>query len=262
MAGRTIWKGYIHFANVNIPVKLHPAVKEERIQFHLLHAPDNNRLAQQMVCAVENVPVAKEEQTRGYEVEKGTFVIVDPDELKAVDPEGSRMIEIKEFVKNEEIDPRFLERTYYLEADNSEKAYATLAEALKETDRAGVGTWVMRNRNYVGVLRSKGRSLRLTTLRFFDEVVPADDLELPKASVNEREISTGMMLIKEMSGSFDPDRYHNEYEKKLRGIIEAKARGEKIRIPHPKRVKATPSDELLKALQQSLKKSLKEKQKK
>jgi DNA end-binding protein Ku len=258
MAGKTIWKGYIHFSTVNIPVKLHTGVKEERIQFHLLHARDNNRLTQQMVCARENIPVASEEQTKGYEVEKGSFVVVDPDELKAADPEGTRMIEIKEFVKKEEIDPRFLERTYYLEADNSEKAYVTLAEALKDTGLAGLAEWAMRRRNYLGVLQAGDKTLRLTTMRYSDEVVPADTLELPSAPLHEREISTGMMLIKQMSGPFEPGRYRNEYEKKLRALIEAKARGEKIKTVRPKRMKATPSDELLKALKESLKKSLKE----
>jgi DNA end-binding protein Ku len=245
---------------VNIPVKLHTGVKEERIQFHLLHARDKNRVAQQMVCARENIPVPGEEQTKGYEVEKGTFVVVDPEELKAADPEGTRMIEIREFVRKADVDPRYLERTYYLEADNSEKAYVTLLGALKETGLAGIAEWTMRKRNYIGVLQAGEKTLRLTTMRFSDEVVPADSLDLPAARLNEREISTGMMLIKQMSGPFEPGRYRNEYEKKLRGLIEAKARGEKIKTVRPRRKKATAGDELLKALKQSLKKSLKERE--
>ena len=122
---------------------------------------------------------------------------------------------------------------------------------------AGLAEWTMRRRNYLGVLQAGDRTLRLTTMRYSDEVVAADTLELSSAPLNEREISTGMMLIKQMSGPFEPGRYRNEYEKKLRALIEAKARGEKIKTARHKRMKPTPSDELLKALRESLKKSLK-----
>ena len=117
MAGRAIWKGYIHFGSVDVPVKLHTAVKEDRIQFHLLHKRDHVRLKQQMVCAYEKVPVPMEEQTRGFELEDGKYILVDPEELEQTEPEDSRMIEVHEFVKTEEIDPLFLERVYYLEPE-------------------------------------------------------------------------------------------------------------------------------------------------
>ena len=117
MAGRAIWKGYIHVGGVDAPVKLHTAVKEERIQFHLLHKRDHIKLKQQMVCAYEKVPVPLEEQTRGFELEDGKYILVDPAELEQTEPEDSRMIEVHEFVKTEQIDPIFLDRVYYLEPD-------------------------------------------------------------------------------------------------------------------------------------------------
>ena len=117
MAGRAIWKGNIHFGDVDVPVKLHTAVKEERIQFHLLHRRDHVKLRQQMVCAYEKVPVPAEEQVKGFEVEEGKYILVDPAELEQTEPEDSRMIEVHEFVKTEQIDPVFLERVYYLEPD-------------------------------------------------------------------------------------------------------------------------------------------------
>ena len=105
MAGRAIWKGNIHFGAIDVPVKLHAAVKEERIQFHLLHRRDHAKLNQQMICAYEKVPVPAEEQARGFEVEEGQYLLVDPEELEQADPEASRMIEVHEFVKTEQIDP-------------------------------------------------------------------------------------------------------------------------------------------------------------
>jgi len=115
--GATIWKGTIHFGETDVAVKLHAAVKEERIQFHLLHRPDQARLRQQMVCAYEKQPVPGEEQTKGFEVEGGKYIIVDPDELEQTAPESSRVIEVHEFVKTGQIDSLFLDRFYYLEPD-------------------------------------------------------------------------------------------------------------------------------------------------
>src|SRR5512139_2553151 len=117
MAGATIWKGYIHFGDTNVPVKLHTAVREERIQFHLRHRRDRVRLRQQMVCAYEKQPVPAEEQCKGFEVEEGKYVIVDPAELEQTDPLDSRLIEVHEFVKTGQIDPLFFDRLYYLEPD-------------------------------------------------------------------------------------------------------------------------------------------------
>jgi len=115
VAGGTIWKGYIHFGDTNVPVKLHTAIKEERIQFHLLHRRDHVKLRQQMVCAYEKKPVPMEEQAKGFELEDGKYIIVDPSELEQTAPESSRTIEVHEFVKTEQIDPVFRDRVYYLE---------------------------------------------------------------------------------------------------------------------------------------------------
>src|SRR5512137_1735973 len=181
MAGATIWKGTIHFGDTDVPVKLHTAVKEERIQFHLLHKRDQVRVRQQMVCAYEKQPVPAEEQSKGFEVEDGKYIIVDPEELEQTAPESSRMIEVHEFVKTEQIDPIFLDHLYYLEPDIQDihgKGYNALAKALKELDVAGICTWVMRKRSYFGALQARGKMLRLNTLRYADEVIPAASLGL------------------------------------------------------------------------------------
>src|SRR5690242_20317814 len=130
MAGGTIWKGAIHFGDADVPVKLHSAVKEERIQFHLLHKRDGEKLHQQMICAYEKKPVPVEEQTKGFEVEEGKYIIIDPEELEQTAPEGSRMIEVHEFVKSGQIDPIFLGHVYYLEPDVDSEGYNALAAAL------------------------------------------------------------------------------------------------------------------------------------
>ncbi len=258
MAGATIWKGYIHFGDTDVPVKLHTAVKEERIQFHLLHRRDQVRLHQQMVCAYEKQPVPAEQQSKGFEVEDGKYVIVDPAELEQTTPESSRMIEVHEFVKTGQIDSIFLDRLYYLEPDIQDiqgKGYNALLKALKELDVAGICTWIMRKRSYFGALQARGKMLRLNTLRYADEVISVGSLELQDVPLSEKELKIGSELIEKMAAPFEPGKFENEHQKKLQEMIEKKARGEKIAVLIPRRLKPTESDQLLQALEASLKKA-------
>jgi len=254
MADRTIWKGNIHFGDVNLPVKLHIALREERIHFHLLHKRDHVKLRQQMVCAYEKKPVPVEEQAKGFELEEGKYIIVDPSELEQTAPESSRTIEVHEFVRTEQIDPVFRERVYYLEPDTSLKGYNALAGALKEMDLEGICTWTMRKRSYLGTLQISGKILRLNTLRYADEVISARSLELQKIPLSEKELKIGSDLINQLTGPFQPYKFKDEHEKKLGDLIDRKARGEKIAILRPRLLKPTASDKLLQALEASLKK--------
>jgi DNA end-binding protein Ku len=254
MAGRTIWKGYIHIRAFDVPVKLRTAVKEERIQFHLLHRRDHVKLKQQMVCAYEKVPVPLEEQARGLELPDGKYILVDPAELEQAEPEESRKIEIHEFVKSGQIDPIFLERAYYLEPDIHVKGYNALVGALGEMKVEGICTWTMRKRSYFGALQMRGKILHLNALRYADEVLPVQSIELPKVSVSEKELKIGRDLIHQLTAPFEPQKFENEHQKKLQQLIDRKARGEKIAIIRPRRLKPTTSDKLLQALEASLKK--------
>jgi len=255
MAGGTIWKGYIHFGDTDVPVKLHSAVREERIQFHLLHSRDHVRLRQQMICAYEKQPVPAEEQSKGFEVEEGKYLIVDPEELEQTASESSRMIEVHEFVRTEQIDPIFLDRVYYLEPDFHGAGYNALVEALKQRDVEGICTWTMRKRSYLGALQASGKILRLSTLRYADEVVSVESLGLQDVPVSEKELTIGSDLINKLTGPFEPRKFENEHQKKLQSLIEKKARGEKIAVLPPRRLKPTESDKLLQALEASLKKA-------
>jgi DNA end-binding protein Ku len=258
MAGATIWKGYIHFGDTDVAVKLHSAVREERIQFHLLHTRDQVRLRQQMVCALEKQPVPAEEQSKGFEVEEGKYLIMDPEELEQAVPESNRMIEIREFVKSEQIDPIFVDRVYYLEPDNTGiqgKGYGALVRALKDMDVEGICTWTMRKRSYFGALQASGKILRLKTLRYADEVIPAASLGLQDTALLEKELKIGVELIKQLSSPFEPQKFVNEHQKKLQEMIEKKARGENIAVLPPRRLQPTEADNLLQVLEASLKKA-------
>jgi DNA end-binding protein Ku len=254
VAGRALWKGFIHFGDTNVPVKLHTAVKENRLQFHLLHKRDRVRLQQQMICAYEKVPVPPAEQVRGFEVEEGQYILVDPAELEAIEPEATREIQVHEFVKAAQIDPIFMERTYYLEPDLVSKGYNALVELLQEMEINGICTWTMRKRSYFGALQASGKTLRLKTLRYADEVIPVASLNLQEFSVSEKELSIGSELINHLTVPFQPEKFTNEHQQKLQNLIDKKARGEKIVLLPSRPMKSTAPNKLLEALEASLKK--------
>ena len=254
MAGGTIWKGHIRFGDTDVAVNLHAAVKEERIQFHLLHRRDHVKLHQQMICAYEKIPVPTEAQSKGFEVEDGKYIIVDEEELEQTAPESSRMIEVHEFVKSGQIDPIFLDRVYYLEPDIHSEGYNGLVVALQEMGAEGICTWTMRKRSYLGALQACGKILRLNTLRYAEEVISVNALELQEIPLSERELKIGSDLINQMTTPFQPEKFANEHEKKLQKLLEKKARGEKIALLRPRLLKPTASDKLLQALEESLKK--------
>jgi DNA end-binding protein Ku len=211
-----------------------------------------------MVCAYEKRPVPAEEQTKGFEVEDGKYIIVDPEELEKTVPESNRMIEVHEFVKTAQIDPIFVDRVYYLEPDLSgiqRKGYSALVKAMQEMDVEGICTWTMRKRSYFGAMQASGKVLRLNTLRYADEVVSVKSLGLQDVALSEKELNIGSELIEKLTAPFDPRKFVNEHQKKLQDMIEQKARGEKIAVLAPRRLKPTESDELLQALEASLKKA-------
>jgi len=258
MARSTIWKGYIHFGETDVPVKLHSAVREERIQFHLLHTRDRARLRQQMICTLDKQPVPAEGQLKGFEVEDGKYIIVDPEELEGIVPEANRMIEVHEFVKTSQIAPLFVDRVYYLEPDTANiqgKGYLTLVSALQELDVAGICTWTMRKRSYFGAVQASGKVLRLNTLRYADEVVSAASLGLQEVPLSGRELEIGSELIDKLTAPFEPRKFEEEHQKKLQEMIEKKARGENIAVLSPRRLKPTEPDQLLQVLEASLKKA-------
>jgi DNA end-binding protein Ku len=255
MGSRSLWKASIHVGAIDVPVKLQTAVREERIAFHLLHKKDHVRLKQQMVCAYEKAPVPAEEQVKGFEVEEGKYVLIDPEDLDKVEAEDSRTIDVHEFVKAEEIDPLLRERVYYLQPDAQVKGYAALAAALEEMHMEGICTWTMRKRSYVGALHARGGILRLSTLRYADEVIPAASLELPDVPLSEQELKIGTDLVGQLTKPFQPQQFENEHQNRLQELIDKKARGEKIRTVRPRRAAATASDKLLATLKASLRKT-------
>jgi len=251
--GRAVYKAAVRFGGVGVPVKLYTALDDVRIHFRLLHDDDSMPLRQEMMCPVHEEPVPREHRVKGYEVGPDEFVVLEPDDLRDLRPESERTIEVLEFVGPDEVDARYCDRTYYLGPDGREKAYAALTAAVARAGRVGICRWVMRNRSYLGALSAGGSVLRLVTVRYGDEVVHVDDLDLPRrVSVREKERQTAEYLVAELGAPFEPESYRDEHAEAVRDLIRRKAEGEEITLVEPEEKAPTEDDELLETLEKSL----------
>lgn len=252
MSRRAIWKGVVSFGPINVPVKLYSAVEDKAVHFHLLHDADNVRLQQRMVCSLEDLPIAREHHRKGYEVEDGQFVVVSDEELEALEPESSRIIEILDFVPADQVDGRYYDRGYHLGSDGNEGAYRRLSETLADVPRVGICQWVMRRRAYLGVLRRSGPVISLVTMRYADEVTPVSQLALPPAEATKKELELAGYLVDEMTEPWNPSDWTNDFQERLMKLVQRKAHGEKPPRRRPVRPRASEPSELETLLSRSL----------
>jgi DNA end-binding protein Ku len=237
---------------VNVPVKLYPAVVDTRVHAHLIHDTDRQRLQQRMVCPAEDVAVDRDETVKGYEIADNEYVVVHPGELDILQPEASREIEVVEFVDAGRVDPRYLDRTYFLGPDDDEQMYVDLAAGLEKTKLAGMCRWVMRDQSYLGVLASREGLLSLVTHRYAGEIVSAEALEIRRAEPSLREKTIAHRLVEELEEPFQPEQYHDEYEARLQSLVDQKARGRQVALPRAWKPEPTREEDLVKVLEKSL----------
>lgn len=237
MAARAMWKGVVRFGDVEVPVKLYAAVEDRSVRFRLLHEADLVPVERRMLHAGTGREVPYEETRRGVET-GGGVVILDEDELDAIEPDPSRDIEILRFVPADALDHRWYVRPYWLGPDDSDAAYAALAAALDGRDLEGIARWTMRNVEYRGALRLRDGRLELVTLRHAGEVVPVEALEPPSGrepSDAEREMAG--RLVESLSGEWDPGAWSDDYRRRVLELVEAKAEGKVVAF-EPARRKA------------------------
>jgi DNA end-binding protein Ku len=255
-AARALWSGSINFGLISVPVKLYTAVRPKDVHFRMLHDQDLAPIRHRMECSADGKEVPREHMLRGYEIRKDQYIIISDEELEKAKPPRSKGIRIDEFVDPDDIDPILFERTYFLgPGKGGEKLYALLVKVLVKTKKAGVAQFVMRGTNYLGAIRVMDGTLRLNTMRFHDEVVPARDIEGSdlKVKLNDREVKMAQGLIDSLSGDFDPEQYKDEYTDRVMDLIERKARGEEVTVKPAEDLIATPNKNLLKVLQESIK---------
>jgi DNA end-binding protein Ku len=229
---RAIWSGSISFGLVNVPVKVFPAVKQQDLSFHQFQEGTNARIRNKRVSEKTGKEVPYDKIVKGYEVSKGQHVIIEPEELEAMQPEDTRTIDIEDFVELAEIDPIYYERTYWLAPDGkaAAKPYALLLKAMEDKQKVGIGKVVMRNKQYLAAIRPLDGALAMSTMLFSDEVVPRSELDGVKATgrPTDKEVKLAGQIVDSLSAEWKPERYHDTYREQVLELIERKAKGEEI----------------------------------
>ncbi|MGH9558154.1 MAG: Ku protein [Bryobacteraceae bacterium] len=246
-----VWKGHLTFGLVSFPVRLYSAARSESISFNQLHKSDNSRVKQVLYCQTEDKPIPRSEIVKGFEYEKDRYVVIEDEEVKKVAPETAKVMEILEFVKTGQIDPIYLETSYYMAPDEAgEKPYALLFEALNKTGYAGVAKIAMHNREHIAILRPGRNGVLMHTMYYTHEIRKVDEFRTDLSLVKEKELALATNLIEALAGEFEPEKYKDNYRENLLHMIEAKKRGQEVvATPEPRQAKVI---DILEALKESL----------
>ena len=252
----SVWKGHLTFGLVSFPIRLFSAARSETISFNLLHKEDHSRIRQVTYCQAEDKPVPRSDLVKGYEYEKDHYVVIEDEDIKKVAPKTAKVMEILEFVKADQVDPIYLESSYYMAPDEGgEKPYALLFQALRESSYYAVAKVAMHNREHIIVLRPGAKGILTHTMYYQDEIRQVDEFRTDTNLVKEKELAMAKMLITSLEADFEPQKYHDTYRDNLQKMIEAKIEG--------KKVVATPESHVAPVIDimEALKKSLAEKRK-
>lgn len=248
------WQGPISFGLIHIPVFLYRAASDRRVAFHQLHKSDGVRIKQKRVCPADGEEVPYADIVKGYEIEPGRYVVVEPEELDAIAPERSRAVELEKFVDIAEVDPLYYEDSYFvLPGEGAELPYALLREAMVAEKRAAVARLVIHQKEHLVVLWPRDDMLVLSTLHFADEVADPRQLDgdTPATARNRAELKAARQLISALSASFDINEYRDDYRERVLELIEAKAKGRRIAV-QPEVEERAPTADLMAALEKSL----------
>jgi DNA end-binding protein Ku len=254
-----IWSGAINFGLVTIPVKLFTAVRSDDLRFNFLHKTDKGRIFNERHCSVCDEKVEYADLVRGYEYEKGHYVTVSDEDLKAVRPEATQSVQIVEFVELDQINPMFFDTPYYLEPEKKGRhAYALLRDALIESKKVAIASVVIRSREHLAAVKPNGEALVLELMHFADELVDQGSFDFPALNekVADAEKKVAKLLIDTMSTEkFDPEQFHDKYKEDVLAMIEARANGEEIEAPEVHKPAATNVVNLMDVLQRSIEQS-------
>jgi len=247
----TVWKGHLTFGLVSLPIKLYSAARGETVSFNQLHKTDNSRIKQVTFCQAEDKPIPRSEIVKGFEYEKDKYVVIEDEEIKKVAPKTAKTMEILEFVKSDEVDPVYLESSYYLAPDEAgEKPYALLFEALRKTGYFGLAKVAMHNREHIVILRPGARGILMHTMYYADEIRAVEEFRTDTSAIREKELELATTLVESLAAPFAPEKYHDTYRENLKGLIQAKVEGrEVVETPAPQ---MAPVIDIMEALKRSL----------
>ncbi|NND75025.1 MAG: Ku protein [Ilumatobacter sp.] len=232
---RPVWSGTISFGLIAIPVKLFHAVRRQSVSFNQLDERNMARIRYRKVNAETGEEVSDAHIVKGYEIAKGRYVVVDPDELEPFMPAATKSVDLEEFVDLDEIDPVFFDTAYHLAPDGAPKPYVLLARAMEASGKVAIGRFVMRNKQYTAAIRAEDGRLVMSSLAYADEVVDPGDIEelegLDDVEVNDREVAMAESLVESLTADFEPHKYHDEYREQVMALIQMKADGEEFEVP-------------------------------
>lgn len=251
--GNSIWKGHIAFGLVAFPVKLHAAARSQAVSFNQLHQCDHSRVKQVLYCQAEGQPVPRNELVKGYEYEKDRYVVVEEGELAQISPRSSRVLEVLEFVPMAEVDPVYLDASYYVAPERAgEKPYTLLYEALRRSGQAALAQLTMHNREHLVLLRPGRFGLLVHTLFYRDEIRALEEFRTETEWVAPQELELAHLLVESLGAHFEPAKYKDSYRQNLRALIDAKVRGEELKLLDATEPAPPAVTDILEALRASL----------
>ena len=248
----TVWKGYVTFGLISIPIRLFTGSRNERVNFHMIHKKCGTRIKQQLYCPHDEQVVERSEIVKGYEINKGEFVLISDDDLKKVAPASSETMDILEFVRIADVDPIYFDASYYIVPEEpGRRAYSLLLETMRKTGYAAVAKVSMHQREHVVVIRPREQGLTLHTIYYPNEVRAVPEYtRIETTELKPQEVQLAEQLVKSLAGDFDPSRYTDEYQKRVLEMVEAKSEGHAVHAAPTK--KLAPVIDLMAALEKSL----------
>ncbi len=249
----SVWSGYLTFGLISMPVRLFSAARGSRVEFHMLHRNDHARIKQQLYCSQEGRVVARDEIIKGFEYEKDQYVVIEPADIKKIEPKTTKAMEILEFVKASQIDPVYFESSYYLVPEEAgERPYALLTRALEESQYVAIAKLSMHNREYTVFLRPMNNGLMLHTMYYENEVRQVEQFgKTGGIELKDAEVKVAHQLVEALASDFDPRKYHDTFEENVKKLIQARLEGKEVAAAEKPR-KLAPVVDLMAALKESL----------
>jgi DNA end-binding protein Ku len=251
---RALWKGAITFGLVSIPIEVHTAVRDRQLRFHLLTAKDRSRVRFKRVSEKTGREVEWNDLVKGYEYEKGRYVVLTPRDFEAAALEKTRTIDILDFVRAEQIDDRYFDKPYYVTPGaGGDRAYALLRETIRDAGRIGIAKFVLREKQHLAALEVIDQALVLSILRFADELVDTAEFSFPSSKgIRPNELKMARMLVNELAADWKPEQYTDDYRQNLLSIIQAKRKGKEAELEAPREEHPEKVVDLMERLRQSL----------
>ena len=248
----SVWSGYLTFGLISMPVRLFSGARSSGISFNQLHRTDMHRVKQQLICPLDNQVLDRSEIVKGYEYRKNEYVVIEPEEIKKIEPKTAKTMEILEFVKSDEVDPVYFESSYYMMPEEAgRRPYALLTKALEESEYVAIAKLTMHNREYTVFLRPHEGGLMLHTMYYEEEVRKVEGFGAPDVELKDAEVKVAHQLINALAAEWEPEKFHDEFQDNLKKLIQTKLEGGEVaEVEKPK--KLAPVVDLMAALKQSL----------